>query len=104
MSEPEYYGGNGLSPLSAFEQGLISKEEYLGFCKGNVIKYVVRAGKKDNDGLEDIVKAMDYLHYIYKVLSKDINSSDEIKFTEYGNLTKSSLDMKVDEFKSRYGL
>ena len=37
-NEPDYYSSNGLSPLKAFEQGLISREEYIGFCKGNVIK------------------------------------------------------------------
>lgn len=69
MSEPEYYNCNGLSPLSAFKQGLISKEEFIGFCKGNVIKYVVRAGKKTNNGSEDIAKAMDYLNYLYEIFN-----------------------------------
>ena len=102
-NEPDYYSGNGLSPLSAFEQGLISREEYIGFCKGNVIKYVVRAGKK-NDALADIVKAMDYLQYIYKVFDKDINSEDIIQFTDYDSIPKKELDSIVDEFKSRYDL
>ena len=48
LNEPNYYVGNGLSPLQAFKQGLISKEEVIGFCKGNIIKYTVRAGKKDD--------------------------------------------------------
>lgn len=76
MTEPDYYASNGLSPLGAFEQGLISKEEYVGFCKGNVIKYVVRAGKKD-DALLDIVKAMDYLMALHKVLKEDEDSEDD---------------------------
>lgn len=58
--EPDYYAQNGLSPMSAFKQGLISKEEYIGFCKGNVIKYTVRCGKKD-DAISDIDKAINYL-------------------------------------------
>ena len=65
MSEPKYYIGNGLSPLQAFEKGLISKDEYIGFCKGNVIKYVVRAGHKDN-AIQDIDKAIDYLNHLKK--------------------------------------
>lgn len=32
----------------------------LDFNKGNIIKYVCRAGKKDNE-LEDLEKALDYL-------------------------------------------
>ena len=33
MSEPDYYNKNGLSPLKAFEEGLLSEEEYIGFLK-----------------------------------------------------------------------
>lgn len=63
MNEPDYYGGNGLSPLEAFKQGLMSKEEVIGFCKGNVIKYTIRAGKKD-DAVKDIDKAINYLKHL----------------------------------------
>lgn len=66
-NEPSYYNCNGLSPLEAFKEGLLSKEEVIGFCKGNVIKYTVRAGKKD-DALEDIDKAIDYLENLKEVL------------------------------------
>lgn len=65
--EPNYYVENGLSPLSAMKQGLISKEECIGFIKGNVIKYVVRAGKKE-DAVEDINKAMDYLTHLKEIM------------------------------------
>ncbi|MBQ2653371.1 MAG: DUF3310 domain-containing protein [Methanobrevibacter sp.] len=78
MVEPEYYSQYGLSPLKAFEQGLISKEQFIGFCKGNVIKYTCRAGSKD-DPLLDIVKAMDYLTYLHKALKEDDETSDILK-------------------------
>lgn len=32
-----------------------------GFCRGNIIKYVVRAGKKTNT-LEDLYKAREYIN------------------------------------------
>lgn len=67
MTEPDYYDCNGLSPNGAFRQGLISKEEFIGFCKGNVIKYVVRCGKKD-DAIEDIDKAINYLELLKEVI------------------------------------
>ena len=67
MAEPKYYASNGLSPVGAFEQGLISKEEFIGFCKGNVIKYVVRCGKKD-DAVKDIDKAINYLELLKEVI------------------------------------
>ena len=66
--EPVYYNSNGLSPNQAFEQGLISNEEFIGFIKGNVIKYVVRCGKKGNP-IDDIYKAIDYLQLLKKIMS-----------------------------------
>ena len=65
--QPDYYKSNGLSPMDAFEKGLLSKEEFIGFIKGNVIKYTVRAGKKD-DAVKDIDKAIDYLEWLKKVM------------------------------------
>ena len=68
--EPVYYNSNGLSPNRAFEQGLISNEEFIGFIKGNVIKYVVRCGKKGNP-IEDIDKAISYLQLLKKIMRFD---------------------------------
>lgn len=42
----------------------------LGFCTGNVVKYVLRAGKKSNDSeIEDLEKAAWYLIRRIKELS-----------------------------------
>ena len=60
--EPDYYASNGLSPIGAFKQGLISEDEYRGFLIGNIIKYVIRAGKKDN-AIKDLQKAKDYINF-----------------------------------------
>ena len=68
--EPVYYNANGLSPNRAFEQGLISNEEFIGFIKGNVIKYVVRCGKK-GDPIDDINKAISYLQLLKKIMRFD---------------------------------
>lgn len=65
-NEPTYYKENGLSPIRAFEQGLLSKEEYLGFIKGNIIKYITRAGKKTDNPLTDLKKAENYLQKLKK--------------------------------------
>lgn len=93
MSEPDYYAKNGLSPLKAFEQGLLSKEEYVGFCKGNVIKYTIRAGEKTDDPLIDIIKAMDYLHYLHKALkTESVNKEDD-----EGVYTVSDMEDKLTE-------
>ena len=77
LDEPDYYAGNGLSPLEAFKKGLLSKDEYVGFCKGNVIKYTVRAGKKENAS-EDIVKAIDYLTHLKRFYESDAYYIDKV--------------------------
>ena len=93
MTEPKYYAGNGLSPLEAFKQGLISKEELVGFCKGNVIKYTVRAGNCICDSIsryfngtfeeltyDDIVKKLNEYEEELNMLAKhDSNELIEIK-------------------------
>lgn len=37
----------------------LSEEEFIGYCKGNSLKYRLRAGKK-GDGSEDLAKARVY--------------------------------------------
>jgi hypothetical protein len=51
---PDHYKGN------QFEAIDIIKDYNLGFCLGNVIKYVLRAGKKENKK-QDLMKAIEYL-------------------------------------------
>lgn len=41
----------------------------LNFNRGNIIKYVARAGKKENE-LQDLRKAMDYLQREIEILTK----------------------------------
>ena len=45
----------------------------LGFCLGNVVKYISRAGKKHEDVLEDLKKARWYLdRHISKLEGKNV--------------------------------
>ena len=89
LAEPDYYAGNGLSPLEAFKKGLLSREETIGFIKGNVIKYTVRAGKKDNAS-RDIVKAIDYLTHLKKLYESDdrSNQAQELMKQAFEDLNK----------------
>ena len=75
MSEPKYYNSNGLSPIGAMKQGLISKEQYKGFLIGNIIKYVIRAGKKD-DAIKDLEKAKDYIDFYIELFQVKNNPSN----------------------------
>lgn len=57
---PEYYrGDDGKDLFSRLENGLLPKEETIGFYKGNILKYVFRESKKGETN--DLDKAMTYL-------------------------------------------
>lgn len=51
---PKHYTGSGLQPIEAIEKW------GLGFCLGNAVKYIARAGLK-GDRVEDLKKARWYL-------------------------------------------
>ena len=58
-----YYDQGGLSDLDIWKAKL-TKEEFRGLCKGNVLKYVLRAGsKKGQKTTKDLRKAKDYLDF-----------------------------------------
>jgi len=57
VNHPEHYGGSE----STYEAIKVIDAWKLGFCLGNVIKYISRAGKKGSK-LEDLKKAQWYLN------------------------------------------
>ena len=75
--QPDYYCGDGLSPIEAMKQGLISQEQYEGFLIGNVIKYVIRAGKKGNP-IEDLRKAKDYINFYMDTFTMTSEEQSEL--------------------------
>lgn len=67
--QPSYYkDGDNVSPVDCFDMGLIRTEEHIGFCKGNIIKYIVRCGNKEgNSSLSDLNKALFYLNKLIQI-------------------------------------
>lgn len=61
---PHYMLSNGIEAIDVI-RGVLTVEEYIGWCKGNALKYQFRAGKKNpNKTKEDYQKAMFYLREI----------------------------------------
>lgn len=48
---------------------VLSKAEYIGFLKANILKYQLRLGKKDNVEKE-MIKIADYQRELNKILGK----------------------------------
>lgn len=46
-------------------QAVMTHQEFVGFLKGNIIKYSMRAGRKD--GTDDGAKALHYAHKLAEV-------------------------------------
>lgn len=64
----DHYISMGVQPWQAMESWLTT-EEFIGFLRGNVIKYVARAGAKDeNEELQEYRKAAHYLEKLIEVL------------------------------------
>ncbi len=55
INHPDYYNQNGLEAIDFIEAF------NLNFNLGNVVKYIVRAGRKTDDSLADLQKAEWYL-------------------------------------------
>ena len=69
--EPNYYKDRKVQTIDAIESQL-SPEEFKGYLKGNVIKYISRSGKKfGSPEVEDMKKAQWYLKRILSTLETD---------------------------------
>ena len=60
----QHYKEMGVQPWEVME-AVLTHEEFIGFLKGNVIKYAMRQGKKDSD---DAGKAKHYRMKLKEVL------------------------------------
>lgn len=79
VNHPPHYGGDTVYETIKVLKSWLSPEEYNGFLKGNVIKYLSRLGKK-GDGAEDARKAGWYLGELIKAL-QEATSTDPVNET-----------------------
>ena len=72
---PKHYKSGKIEAIIIIKN-ILTTEEFKGFLKGLIIKYLIRADKKN--GLEDYEKAQWYLNYLVKELEK-MESEQECK-------------------------
>lgn len=72
VNHPEHYQSNGIECIDAIRAAL-TPEQFEGYCRGNAMKYLWRAGKKVKPGQtvedareEDLAKARWYLDTVIK--------------------------------------
>ena len=56
---PDHYKAGGIETID-YLQAKLSPEEFAGYCRGNALKYISRAGRKD-DVAQEVRKAIWYL-------------------------------------------
>lgn len=68
ITNPKHYKLNGLD-IEAIDviKSILGSEKFEGYCRGNIIKYILRADSKN--GIEDLKKAQVYLNW--EILSKE---------------------------------
>ena len=95
-TQPSYYQNSQGKDLISEMQQRYTKEAFIGFCRGNIEKYVRRFDGKN--GIEDLEKAQEYitrlingLHYFDRVETTREESSIHIPDIDLG-WEKMSLD------------
>lgn len=62
VHHPDHYTSGGIESID-YINAKLSPEAFQGFCLGNVLKYVGRAGKKGDERTQDLEKAGVYLRW-----------------------------------------
>ena len=82
-----------MNTLDAFRNGLITRDEYSGFLKGNIIKCVLECEKSD-DPIDGIDSAMNYLYELYYLLGSEQLDMSIDGFRELSELTHAREQLK----------
>ena len=62
VNSPKHYQLEGLNiEVIDIIKSVLGSDKFEGYCRGNVIKYIMRADEKN--GLEDLKKARVYLNW-----------------------------------------
>ena len=62
VNSPDHYTVGGIEVID-FIRAKLTPEEFEGYCKGNVLKYLSRAGHKD-DKSQEYSKALKYMEWL----------------------------------------
>jgi len=72
----DHYMVLGVQPWKAMESWM-SYEEFTGYLRGNVVKYLARKKGSRADGIQDLEKAEHYLSKLIEVLNKEATKEGE---------------------------
>ena len=70
VSDPNSHYHTRIQPIETMQANM-TPEEFQGFCKGSIIKYACRCGRKD-DPLKEALKIVDYANWLVSSLKGEI--------------------------------
>lgn len=81
ISNPNHYKLDGLDiEVRDVIKSVLGTVGFLGFYEGNIIKYILRANKKN--GLEDYKKARQYLDWLIEELDEGMEIDGQLSFLD----------------------
>jgi hypothetical protein len=81
VNHPSHYGGDNPYEVIKVLEVWLSRDELIGFLKGNIIKYTARAGKKNQyERTQDHAKSKWYEDYLNDFLRRcpDVNKLENV--------------------------
>ncbi len=104
VNHPPHYGGAD-NPYEAIK---VIEAWGLGFCLGNAVKYISRAGKKADPVLQDLKKARWYIDREIQTLDPDAARGDRADASMARQLQESiarngALQVEIDALRKRLG-
>lgn len=94
ITNPTYYQNNNGDDLITYFAKNFTREQFVGFMVGNIMKYVTRFEGKN--GLEDLDKAKEYITRLHDELSlMDFDVKIDIPENSWETMT-------IDDFIERY--
>lgn len=108
VNHPEHYGGKD-NPYEAIK--IIDAMGWgMDFCLGNALKYIVRAGKKDNNSTkQDLNKAIWYLEHAVELIETDnknmengISDFIKVRESEDNELQEKEHSKKCKKYKNDF--
>lgn len=82
VKHPSHYRLEGLKGIESIDiiQAVLGEEGFKKFCRGNALKYLIRADRKN--GLEDLKKAAVYLRWEISGRTEDIDDEKAAETAE----------------------
>jgi phosphatidylserine/phosphatidylglycerophosphate/cardiolipin synthase-like enzyme len=104
VNHPPHYGGAD-NPYEAIK---VIEAWGLGFCLGNAVKYISRAGKKTDPALQDLKKARWYIDREIQLLDPDAARGERADAAMAKQLRESierngALQAEIDRLRKQLG-